>query len=165
MVTPVRTEGLGPPAKTGLGSDVRLLADDHALLLRGVQRRAASVLALAEARTWPYAELDTLTGFLRTVVLPHATDEEDRLYPDGVSARFAQLSAQHAHICAQECPPNEPVLILIDALCEDRTVQMRIGRARRAGSHPLVGSTIGKPTTSNARNAKCQRTERSTESW
>ena len=198
-----------------------MLADDHALLLRGVQRRAASVLALAAARTWPYAELDTLTGFLRTAVLPHATDEEDRLYPDGVSARFAQLSAQHAHICAltellehadatsctlselqrlvdglehhmieeqavlaallatledapcvadpdagaQECPPNQPVLILIDALREDHTVQMRIQRARRASSHPLVGSTLHKPTASNARNAKCQRTQRSTESW
>ena len=99
MVTPVRTQGRSSPA-TGLDADVRVLADDHALLLRGVQRRAASVLALAAARTWPYAELDTLTGFLRTAVLPHATDEEDRLYPDGVSARFAQLSARHAHIRA-----------------------------------------------------------------
>ena len=187
MVTPVRTEGRSSPA-TGLDADVRVLADDHALLLRGVQRRAASVLALAAARTWPYAELDTLTGFLRTAVLPHATDEEDRLYPDGVAAPFAQLHAGHAHICAlteqlehadatsctlpdlrrlvdglehhmvdehaalaallaaledlpcvadpaagaQQCPPNEPVLILIDALPEDHTVQMRIQRARRA---------------------------------
>ena len=99
MVTPVRTQGRSSPA-TGLDADVRVLADDHALLLRGVQRRAASVLALAAARTWPYAELDTLTGFLRTAVLPHATDEEDRLYPDGVSARFAQLSAR---ACPHPC--------------------------------------------------------------
>ena len=60
MVTPVRTQGRSSPA-TDLDADVRVLADDHALLLRGVQRRAASVLALAAARTWPYAELDTLT--------------------------------------------------------------------------------------------------------
>ena len=44
---------------TGLDADVRALAEDDALLLRGVQRRAASVLALAAARTWPYTELDT----------------------------------------------------------------------------------------------------------
>ena len=187
MITPARTPGRSSPA-TGLDADVRVLADDHALPLRGVQRRAASVLALAAARTWPYTELDTLTGFLRTAVLPHATEEEDRLYPDGVSARSAQLSARHAHIraltdlledadatsctlsdlrrlvdglehhtveeqavlaalpatledppCvadsaagAQQCPPTEPVLILIDALPEDHTVQMRIQRARRA---------------------------------
>src|SRR5437867_3082136 len=96
----VRTEGRRSPV-TGLDSDVRVLADDHALLLRGVQRRAASVVALAAARAWPYAELDTLTGFLRTAVLPHAIDA-----------------------------PEEPVLILIDALREDHTVQMRVQRLR-----------------------------------
>jgi len=187
MVTPVRTAGRSSPA-TGHASDLRVLADEHALLLRGVQRRAASVLALTAARTWPYAELDTLTAFLRTAVLPHATDEEDRLFPNGVAAPFTQLRAKHVHIYAltellehadatsctlselrrlvdglehhmieeqavlaaqlatledapcmpdpdagaQECPPNEPVLILIDALPEDHTVQMRIQRARRA---------------------------------
>jgi len=157
-----------------------VLAEDHALLLRGVQRRAASVLALAAARTWPYAELDTLTGFLRTAVLPQATGEKERLHPDGVAASFAQLRAEHAHIYAlteqlehadvacctlpelrrlvddlqhhmitehstlaalldtlEDAPrvpdpgaPEEPVLILIDALREDHTVQM----PHRAGS-------------------------------
>ena len=186
MVTPVRMQGRSFRASGD--ADVRQLSDDHGLLLRGVQHRAASVLALAAARTWPYAELDTLTGFLRTAVLPQAIDEEDRLDLDGVSARVAQLRAQHAHIWAltelledadattctlselrrlvddlehhmleeqavlaalpasledapcvadpdagaQECPPNEQVLILIDALREDHTVQMRIQRARRA---------------------------------
>jgi hypothetical protein len=99
MVTPVRTAGRSFRA-TGLDADVRQLAEDDALLLRGVQRRAASVLALAAARTWPYAELDTLTGFLRASVLPHAIDAADRLYPDGVAAPFAQLRAEHAHIYA-----------------------------------------------------------------
>ena len=99
MVTPMRTAGWSFRA-TGLGADVRQLAEDDALLLRGVQRRAASVAALAAARTWPYAELDTLTAFLRAAVLPHATNEEDRLYPDGVAAPFAQLHAEHAQIYA-----------------------------------------------------------------
>ena len=99
MVSPVRTAGRSFRA-TGLGADVRQLAEDDALLLRGVQRRAASVVALAAARTWPYAELDTLTGFLRAAVLPQATDDEDRLYPDGVAAPFAQLHAEHAHLDA-----------------------------------------------------------------
>jgi hypothetical protein len=167
---------------TGLGSDVRVLVDDHALLLRGVQRRAASVVALAAARTWPYAELDTLTGFLRTAVLPHAIEAADRLDPNGVAAPFTQLRAEHAHIDAlteqlehadaTTCTlpelqrlvdglehhminehavfaalpatledtasladpdpdaPEEPVLILIDALREDHTVQMRVKRLR-----------------------------------
>ena len=191
MVTRVRTAGRSSPA-TGLDSDVRQLADEHALLLRGVQGRAASVLALTAARTWPYAELDTLTAFLRTAVLPQARDEEDRLYPGRRSAPFAQLSARHAHIraliellehvdatsctlselrrlveglehhiveeqvvlaaqlaaledapCmpepdvgAQQFPPNEPVLTLIEALREDHSVQMRIQRARGASSQP-----------------------------
>ena len=95
MVTPVRTAGRSLRA-AGLDAELRQLAEDDALLLRGVQRRAASVLALAAARTWPYAELDTLTAFLRAAVLPHATNEEDRLYPDGVAA----LHAEHAHIYA-----------------------------------------------------------------
>jgi len=56
--------------------------------------------ALAAARTWPYAELDTLTAFLRTAVLPHAIDAADRLYPNGVAAPFTQLRAEHAHIYA-----------------------------------------------------------------
>jgi hypothetical protein len=178
MVPPVRTQGQSSPAN-GLASDLRVLADEHGLLLRGVQRRAASVLALAAARTWPYAELDTLTGFLRTAVLPHAIDAADRLYPNGVATPFTQLRAEHAHICAlteqlehaaatgtlpdlrrlvdglehymikeqaaltamldtlQDTPcapdpdpgaPQEPVLILIDALREDHTVQMRVER-------------------------------------
>lgn len=180
MVTPLRTQRQSSPA-TGLASDARLLADDHVLLLRGVQRRAASVLALAEARTWPYAELDTLTGFLRTAVLPHTIDAADRLYPNGVAAPFTQLRAEHAHIDAlteqlEHAAPTtctlpdlrrlvdglehhmieeqavlaalptpedpscvadpgapevqEPVLILIDALREDHTVQLRVQRLR-----------------------------------
>jgi hypothetical protein len=175
MVTPVRTARRSLPA-TGPDADVRRLAEDDALLLRGVQRRAASVLALAAARTWPYAELDTLTAFLRAAVLPKATNEEDRLYPDGAAAPFAQLHAEHAHldalteqlehVDAASCtlpelrrmiddlehhmtkkhsalaalddtptvpdpdlgPPGQPLLILIDALREDHTVQMRVQR-------------------------------------
>jgi hypothetical protein len=46
------------------------------------------------------SRLDTLTAFLRAAVLPHATNEEDRLYPDGVAAPFRQLRAEHAHINA-----------------------------------------------------------------
>jgi hypothetical protein len=181
MVAPVRAEGRRSPA-TGLDSDVRVLADDHALLLHGVQRRAASVVALAAARAWPYAELDTLTGFLRTAVLPHAIGAADRLCPKGVAAPFTQLRAEHAHIYAltaqlehadvttctlpelrrlvddlehhmikehavlaalldtlEDTPyvanldpdaPEQPVLILIDALREDHTVQMRVQRLR-----------------------------------
>ena len=170
MVTPVRTAGRSSPA-TGLDADVRPLADDHALLLRGVQRRAASVLALAAARTWPYAELDTLTAFLRTAVLPHAIDAADRLYPDAVAAPITQLRAQHAHIRAlteqlehadaTTCTLPE-LRRLVDGL-EHHMIEEQAVLA--ASSHPLVGSTIGKPMPSHARNAKCHRTQRNTESW
>jgi hypothetical protein len=181
MLTPVRTEAQSSPA-TGLDAGVRVCADNHALLLRGVQRRAASVVALAAARAWPYAELDTLTGFLRTEVLPHAIDAADRSDSDGVAAPFTQLRSEHAHIYAltaqlehadaitctlpelrrlvddlehhmlkehavlaalldtlEDTPcvanldpdaPEQPVLILIDALREDHTVQMRVQRLR-----------------------------------
>jgi hypothetical protein len=187
MVRPVRTAGRSCRA-TGLNADVRQLAEDDALLLRGVQRRAASVLALAAARTWPYAELDTLTGFLRAAVLPQATNEEDNLYPDGVAAPFAQLRAEHAHIealteqlehvDAASCtlpelrrmvddleshmikehsalaalddmptvpdpdlgPPGQPLLILIDALREDHTVQMRVQRLHPGQSAAIRAS-------------------------
>lgn len=144
MVTPVPTEGQGSPAP-GLDADARALADDHALLVRGVQRRAASVLALAAARTWPYAELDTLTGFLRTAVLPHATDEQDRRYRDGVTARLAQhahiraLTELLEHADATSCTLSDLRRLvdglerhLIDALREDHTAQMRIQRGQRA---------------------------------
>ena len=99
MVTPVRT-ARQPPPTTSLASDVRGLIDEHALLARGVQLRADSVLALAAARSWPYAELDTLTGFLRTAVLPHIIDAADRLYPNEVAPPAAHLRAEHAHIHA-----------------------------------------------------------------
>ena len=186
MLTPVRTAGQSLRA-TGLDADVRQLAEDDALL-RGVQRRAASVVALAAARTWPYAELDTLTGFLRAAVLPQVTNEEDRLYPDGVAAPFAQLRAEHAHLDAlteqlehvdaasctvaelrrmvddlehhmikkhsalaaqlaafDDMPtlpdpdlglPEQPLLILIDALREDHTVQMRVRRPPPSRTRP-----------------------------
>jgi len=119
-----------------------------------------------------------LTGFLRAAVLPQATNEEDRLYPDAVAAPLMQLRAEHAHIEAlteqlehvdaaactlpelrrmvddleqymikehtalaallaaldhMPCvpdpgPPEQPLLILIDALRADHTVQMRVQR-------------------------------------
>jgi hypothetical protein len=92
VVIPAPTGALRRSPATGHESDVRTLADEHALLLRGVHRRGASVLALAAARTWPYAELGTLTEFPRTAVLPQSCDEEELLYPN-VSALFAELGA------------------------------------------------------------------------
>lgn len=73
------------------------LAGEHALLLRDVQRRAAAVVALIEAHTWPGDELGTLTAFLRAEVLRQASDEETLLYPgDSTTGPFAELSTDHA---------------------------------------------------------------------
>jgi hypothetical protein len=112
MVTPVRTAGGHCARPASMQSSASWLKTMRCL--RGVQRRASSVLALAAARTWPYAELDALTAFLRAAVRPHATNEEDRLYPDRVAAPFTQLHAEHAHICAlteqleHSTPPPAP---------------------------------------------------------
>ena len=77
------------------------LAQEHADLLRDVRRRAGSVLALAERRAWPHAELATLTGFLRTTLLRQASDEEARLFPADASAPpLIELNAEHARLYA-----------------------------------------------------------------
>ena len=79
--------------------DVRTLAGEHALLLRDVRRRTAPVLALLETRTWPAAELRTLIGFLRSVVLRQVSDEERLLFPgDSTAAPFAELSTDHVRL-------------------------------------------------------------------
>ena len=75
------------------------LADEHERLLRDVSRRAVPVLALLEARAWPFAELRTLTSFLRANLLRQVSDEEVRLYPhDSTAPPFAELSADHVRL-------------------------------------------------------------------
>lgn len=92
------------------------LAGEHALLWRGVARRAASVTALLDVRVWPHAELGALTTFLRTAVLRQVSDEEVLLYPqDALAPPFAELSTDHVRLHAltarleraraRPCPP------------------------------------------------------------
>jgi hypothetical protein len=76
------------------------LVGEHALLLRGVQRRVWPVLALIDAGTWPAAELRTLVAFLRTSLLRQVSDEEALLFPGGAGTAFAELTAQHARLHA-----------------------------------------------------------------
>lgn len=97
MTTPTTTapsSPIAPEPQTGT------LAGEHAQLLRDVTRRADSVLALLAARTWPEAELRTLTAFLRTSVLRQASDEEVFLFPHGAAAPFVELTAEHARLYA-----------------------------------------------------------------
>jgi hypothetical protein len=78
-------------------ADDQTLAGEHALLLRDVRRRAAAVIALLDAHTWPGDELGTLVAFLRAEVFRQASDEETLLYPgDATTGPFAELSADHA---------------------------------------------------------------------
>lgn len=80
-------------------SDFSKLSGEHARLMRDVARRAASVLALLDARTWPHAELGALTSHLRSEVLRQVSDEEVHLYPHDSSAPpFAELSADHVRL-------------------------------------------------------------------
>jgi hypothetical protein len=83
------------PAVLNAETDTRTLAGEHALLLRDVRRRTAPVLALIAARTWPEAELRTLTRFLHSAVLKQASDEEVAPYPTDAAAPIAELSAEH----------------------------------------------------------------------
>lgn len=81
--------------------DLHSLAGEHALLMRDVQRRAAPVLALLAARTWPHAELGALVAYLRSAVLRQASDEETALFPhDASGPPFAELSAEHVRLHA-----------------------------------------------------------------
>jgi hypothetical protein len=93
-----RTRISSPTAGVGPEIEIRTLAGEHAQLLRGVRRRTEPVLALAEARSWPADELTTLVGFVRSAVLRQASDEEVLLYPNGPSAPFAELTADHVHL-------------------------------------------------------------------
>ena len=93
------------------------LAGEHARLMRDLTRHTEPVSALLGARTWPHAELGTLTTFLRTAVLRQVSDEEVHLFPHDSSAPpFAELSADHVRLHAltarleqvrvQPCPPT-----------------------------------------------------------
>lgn len=80
-------------------ADTHTLAGEHAALLRDVERRAAPVLALLDARTWPHAELGALIGVLRATVLRQVSDEETLLFPSDSSAPpLAELSLDHARL-------------------------------------------------------------------
>lgn len=79
--------------------DIHVLAGEHAQLLRNVERRAAPVLALLDARVWPHAELGALLCFLRDSVLRQVSDEEAWMFPPGSSAPpLAELSADHVRL-------------------------------------------------------------------
>jgi hypothetical protein len=78
---------------------VQTLARQHRTLLRDVRRRATPILTLLDARTWPAAELDTLTRFLRNSVLRQVPDEEQFLFPgDHATAPFVELSKSHLRL-------------------------------------------------------------------
>jgi len=83
----------------GFEPNARTLAGEHALLLRDVRRRTTPVLVLIETRTWPAAELRTLIGFLRSVVLRQVRDEGRLLFPsDSTAAPFAELTMHHVRL-------------------------------------------------------------------
>lgn len=99
--TALRTTAPPPPAEGDGTAPAAPLAEEHAVLLRDVTRRAAPVISLLDARVWPHAELGALTAFLRTTVLRQVADEEARLYPRDTSAPpFAELSAEHVRLHA-----------------------------------------------------------------
>jgi|SRR5579875_3029587 len=119
MTTAAQTTSRPTHFDAGCGfTAVATLAGEHALLMRDVLRRTTPVLALLDIRSWPHAELGTLTVFLRSAVLRQASDEEVLLFPhDATAAPFAELSADHVRlhtltnklerIHSAPCPPHE----------------------------------------------------------
>ncbi len=66
------------------------------MLLRDVRHRADSVLALlSQTRSWPHAELVTLSRYLHTSVARQAAEEEALLFPHGTPAPVAELTTEH----------------------------------------------------------------------
>ena len=70
---------------------------DRCALIRDVERRALPVLALLDRRVWPYAELGTLTTFLRDEVLRRAS---------GGHARLLTLTVQLERVHGEPCPSD-----------------------------------------------------------
>ena len=74
------------------------LSGEHARLVRDLRRRVDPLFALMERHVWPDAELRTLSGFLRAVVLRQASDEEALLFPSGTAVPVIELTAAHARL-------------------------------------------------------------------
>lgn len=96
------TSAVGPIDSSAVRLDgdpvLATLAGEHARLLRDLRRRVDPVIALMERHVWPDAELRTLSGFLRAVVLRQASDEEPMLFPSGTAAPLIELTAAHARL-------------------------------------------------------------------
>lgn len=102
MNTTAATTSPRPSPTTAPGVAASSLANEHARLLRDVRRRADSVLVLlSQTRSWPHAELQTLTLTLTLTRYPHtsvarqAADKEASLYPHGAPTPVAELTTEH----------------------------------------------------------------------
>jgi Hemerythrin HHE cation binding domain len=98
MTTKAATHARAVPSAVS-ERDRLTLAGEHTLLLHGVHRRMWPVLALIDAGAWPTAELNTLLGFLRNLLLRQVSDEEALLFA-GDAATLAELTGQHARMHA-----------------------------------------------------------------
>lgn len=98
-MTSVLQNVAAPPGISPRPPAIRTLAQEHRTLLRDVRRRTTPILTLIDAHTWPAAELDTLTAFLRAAVLRQISDEDRLLFPaDQAAAAFGGLRADHLHL-------------------------------------------------------------------
>jgi uncharacterized protein (DUF2249 family)/hemerythrin-like domain-containing protein len=80
----------------------RRLADEHAVLLEEVRRRAGSVRAALRAERWPAGEIDRLVAYLRYEVLDQTVTAERLLFPlvvDGLeNIRIHGLVVDHVRL-------------------------------------------------------------------
>lgn len=81
---------------------VRLLTEEHSLLLQEVDSRVQRVLDVLARGGWPDADIEMLLAYLRYVVLDQAAHEEGLLYPlarnGNADPRLQRLSEEHAHL-------------------------------------------------------------------
>lgn len=113
-------------------SAATILADRRALI-RDVDRRALPVLALLDRRVWPYAELGTLTVFVRDKVLIPASSGH---------ARLRALTVQLERARSEPCAPDQ-VRSLVDELSATLREQMPEEQRERTAAvpRPLAGAS------------------------
>ena len=88
-------------AASAAGGPPRTLADEHALLLEQVSRRAGALLTAIAGDQRPDRELRALVGYLRAEVLRQAADEEFRLFATHRATEgFARLARDHVRLRA-----------------------------------------------------------------
>ncbi|HCU94761.1 MAG TPA: hypothetical protein DHU96_19495 [Actinobacteria bacterium] len=148
----------------GAAEQVRQVVHHHAVLRRGLERRAGALCEAAENGVRFHPQMRMLREYLTGEILPHAQAEERTLYPAAAtrargSGRLT-LTAEHRELC----PPRRSASARHGrhrgrrSLGTDRDV---VRRARGQGERPAAARTRrlrrgpGRPARGHASRAGC----------